>query len=47
MPTFDLNMIFTFLMWIAGSIVTIGGATTILKKWSDEFKNRKKSKMQD
>ena len=38
MPTFDLNMIFTFLMWIAGSIVTIGGATTILKKWSDEFK---------
>ena len=38
MPKFDAEMIITFIFWIAGSIVTVGGATSILERWAVKFK---------
>ncbi len=38
MPKFDAEMIITFIFWIAGSIVTVGGATAILERWAVKFK---------
>ena len=38
MPKFDAEMIITFIFWIAGSIVTVGGATAILERWTVKFK---------
>lgn len=38
MPKFDAEMIITFIFWISGSIVTLGGAIAILEKWSLKFK---------
>lgn len=38
MPRIDVEMLITFVFWISGSIVTLGGAIAILEKWSLKFK---------
>ena len=38
MPRIDVEMLITFVFWISGSIVTLGGAVAILEKWSLKFK---------
>lgn len=38
MPRIDVEMLITFVFWISGSIVTLGGAIAILEKWSLKLK---------